>query len=231
MSKGWFITGTDTGVGKTYFTTAVLRHLRAQGIDAVGFKPICCGTREDSEAIFAASGGAVTIDEVNPVWLHPPAAPYSASIIEERPIDLARIRDAFAKLRARHDCVIAEGAGGWLVPILRDFSVADLATEFALPVVVVVQNRLGCLNHSLLTAESIRGRGLVCAGFVLNHGLSAPTRDPVAAAMQAVATTTNRAVLEEVSGLPILCELDADAELSAELTEYFAELTEYFAGK
>lgn len=222
MSKGWFITGTDTGVGKTYFTTAVLRHLRAQGTDAVGFKPICCGSREDSEAIFAASGGATTIDEVNPVWLHPPAAPYSASIIEERPIELARIRDAFAKLRAQHDCVIVEGAGGWLVPIHRDFSVADLATEFALPVVVVVQNRLGCLNHSLLTAESIRARRLVCAGFVLNHGLSAPTRDPVAAAMQAVATTTNRAVLEEVSGLPILCELDADAELSADLIEYFA---------
>lgn len=222
MSKGWFITGTDTGVGKTYFTTAVLRHLRARGTDAVGFKPICCGTREDPEAICAASGDAVTIDEVNPVWLHPPAAPYSASIIEERPIDLGRIRDAFAKLRGRHGCVIVEGAGGWLVPIHRDFSVADLATEFALPVVVVVQNRLGCLNHSLLTAESIRARGLVCAGFVLNHGLSAPLRDPVAAAMQAVATTTNRAVLEEVSCLPILCELDADGDPEPELAEYFA---------
>jgi dethiobiotin synthetase len=225
MKTGWFITGTDTGVGKTYFTTALLRHLRAQGIDAVGFKPICCGTREDSEAICAASGGAATIDEVNPVWLNPPAAPYSASIIEERPIDLTRIRDAFAKLRGRHASVIVEGAGGWLVPIHRDFSVADLATELALPVVVVVQNRLGCLNHSLLTAESIRARGLSCAGFVLNHGLSAPTRDPVAAAMQAVATTTNRAVLEEVSGLPVLCELDADGDLPADVAELFIGAT------
>lgn len=219
MSNGWFITGTDTGVGKTYFTSALLRNLRAQGVDAVGFKPICCGTREDSESIFAASDGTLTIDEVNPVWLHPPAAPYTASIIEERPIDLARIRDGFAKLRARHACVVVEGAGGWLVPIQRDFSVADLATEFALPVVVVVQNRLGCLNHSLLTAESIRSRGLTCAGFVLNHGLNAPTRDPLAAAMQAVATTTNRAVLEDVSGLPVLCEIDVDADLPDGLLE------------
>jgi dethiobiotin synthetase len=221
MNKGWFITGTDTGVGKTYFTTSLLKHLRAIGIDAVGFKPICCGTRDDSEAICAASGGRATIDEVNPVWLRPPAAPYSASIIEERLIDLALIRDAYAILRERHACVIAEGAGGWLVPIHRDFSVADLATEFALPVVVVVQNRLGCLNHSLLTTESVRTRGLTCAGFVLNHGMNEPTRDPLAAALQAVATRTNRAVLEDVSGLPILCELDADGDVPPEVTELF----------
>lgn len=210
-----FITGTDTHVGKTYFTSALLRHLRARGIDAVGFKPICCGTREDSEAIVEACGGAATIDEVNPVWLRPPAAPYTASIIEERQIDLDRVRSAFQTLRARHAAVIVEGAGGWLVPIRRDYAVADLAAEFALPVIVVVENRLGCLNHALLTAASIRAHGLPCAGFILNHGLAIPTSDPTEAALRAVATTTNRSVLEDVSGLRVLCELDHAADLPA----------------
>ena len=213
MSNGWFISGTDTSVGKTYFTTGLLRHLRAQGIDAVGFKPICCGTRDDSVAIHAACGGAATLDEVNPIWLRPPASPYTASIIEERTIDLDQIRAAFAKLRARHKTVIVEGAGGWLVPIRRDFSMADLATEFALPVIVLVENRLGCLNHSLLTTESIRAHGLECAGYVLNHGLAVPTNDPLEAATRAVATNTNRSVLEDVSGLRVLCELNADGDL------------------
>ncbi len=223
MKAGWFITGTDTNVGKTYFTTALLRQLRGRGIDAVGFKPICCGSREDSEAIVVASGGAATIDEVNPVWLRPPAAPYTASIIEERIIDLDRVHATFQELRARHACDIVEGAGGWLVPIRRDYAVADLAAEFQLPVAVVVENRLGCLNHALLTAASIRGHGLSCVGFILNHGLAAPTNDPLEAAQRAVATTTNRSVLEDVSGLPVLCELDHGADLPANFGDVLAE--------
>jgi dethiobiotin synthetase len=219
MKPGWFITGTDTHVGKTYFTTSLLRHLRGKAIDAVGFKPICCGTRGDSEAIVAASGGAATIDEVNPVWLRPPAAPYTASIIEDRLIDLDRIRSTFRTLRARHACVVVEGAGGWLVPIRRDYAVADLAAEFQLPVVVVVENRLGCLNHALLTAASIRAHQLSCVGFILNHGLAVPTNDPTEAALRAVATTTNRSVLEDVSGLRVLCELDNAADLPADFAE------------
>ena len=219
MTTGFFISGTDTSVGKTYFTTALLTQLRAHGVDAVGFKPICCGDRGDSEAIHAATGGVATLDEINPVWLRPPAAPYTASIIEERTIDLAQIRAAFAKLREKHACIIVEGAGGWLVPIRRDFSVADLAAEFALPVIVLVENRLGCLNHALLTTESIRSRGLECAGYVLNHGLAVPTNDPLEAAARAVATNTNRAVLEDVSGLRVLCELNADGDLPDDFTE------------
>jgi dethiobiotin synthetase len=188
-------------------------------VDAVGFKPICCGTREDSEAIVAASGGEVPIDTVNPVWLRPPAAPYTASIIEERVIDLDRIRTAFAELRAQHSCVVVEGAGGWVVPIRRDYAVADLAAEFASPVIVVVENRLGCLNHALLTLASIRAHGLSCVGFILNHGLGVPTNQPEEAALRAVATTTNRAILEDVSGLRVLCELSRDGDLPADFIE------------
>ena len=195
-----FLTGTDTDVGKTYVATLLVRALRAQGVDAVGMKPLCCGGREDAEALHAASGGAIPLNDVNPVWLRPPAAPYTAAMIENRTIDLALIRETFARLRGAHESLIVEGVGGWLVPITRDFFVADLAAEFALPVAIVVANRLGALNHTLLTIESIRARGLECAGLILNH-----TTPPDAA--PDLAATTNRGILEDLAGVPILAEV------------------------
>ncbi len=195
-----FLTGTDTNVGKTYVATRLIRALRREGIDAVGFKPLCCGGREDAEQLHAASDGAVSLNDVNPVWLRPPAAPYTAAMIEGRTIDLALIRDTFARLRAAHPSIIVEGVGGWLVPIERDFAVRDLAREFALPVAVVFANRLGALNHTLLTVESIRAAGLTCAGLIQNHPAAAePT--------EAAALATNRAILEDLTGLPILFDL------------------------
>ncbi len=195
-----FLTGTDTDVGKTYVAALLIRALRAQGVDAVGMKPLCCGGREDAEALHAASGGAISLNDVNPVWLRPAAAPYTAAMIENRSIDLALIRETFARLRGAHEALIVEGVGGWLVPITRDFFVADLAAEFALPVAIVVANRLGCLNHTLLTIESIRARGLECAGLILNH-----TTPPDAA--PDLAATTNRSILEDIAGVPILAEV------------------------
>ena len=195
-----FLTGTDTDVGKTYVATLLVRALRAQGVDAVGLKPLCCGGREDAEALHAAGDGAIPLNDVNPVWLRPPAAPYTAAMIENRTIDLALIRETFARLRGAHDALIVEGVGGWLVPITRDFFAADLAAEFALPVAIVVANRLGALNHTLLTIESIRARGLKCAGLILNH-----TTPPHAA--PDLAATTNRGILEDIAGVPILAEV------------------------
>ncbi len=202
-----FITGTDTGVGKTFVTSLLVRGLRAKGVDAVGFKPICCGSRDDAEELRQASDGALTLNEANPVWLRTPAAPYVAAIIEERMIDLALIRQTYETLRARHQAVLVEGVGGWLVPILRDYAVADLAIEFALPVIVVVANRLGALNHTALTLESLRQRGVSCTGVILNH--LAP---PVATdeGVESVAQATNRSVLEEWLQVPILHEIGRD---------------------
>ena len=204
-----FLTGTDTGVGKTYVTARLIRRLRAQGLDTVGFKPICCGSREDAELLRAAAGYALELNEVNPVWLRTPAAPYTAAMIENRPIDLALIRETFHALRAKHDSVLVEGVGGWLVPIERAYSVADLAGECALPVIIVVKNRLGALNHAALTVDSIRARGLTCAGLILNDGSPAAedSGEP-----QGIATATNRAVLEDVLGLPILFTLTCGQE-------------------
>lgn len=195
-----FLTGTDTDVGKTYAAVLLIRSLRAAGLDTVGMKPICCGERTDAEELRAASGGELDLNDVNPVWLRAPASPYAASLMENRQVDLGLIRERFTALRNRHRSLIVEGAGGWLVPITRDFSMADLAAEFALPVAVVVRNRLGALNHALLTVESIRARGLTCAGIILNHMDGDSAGDP--------ATTTNGSVLESLLDLPILFEIE-----------------------
>ena len=194
----YFLTGTDTNVGKTYVASMLVRALRAGGLDCVGMKPICCGGREDAEAIHAASDGAISLNDVNPVWLRTPVAPYTAAMIENRAIDLALVRETFARLRAAHASLIVEGGGGWLVPIARDFFISDLAAEFALPVAVVVANKLGALNHALLTIEAIRARGLECAGVIFNHATSA---------LEDVAAITNRGMLEDILGVPILHEI------------------------
>ena len=196
-----FITGTDTGAGKTYATALLIRHLRARGLDTVGFKPICCGSREDAEILRAAADGVLSLNEVNPVWFRAPAAPYTASLIENRAVDLALIREGYAALRARHRSVLVEGVGGWLVPILKDYAVADLARDCGLPVVVVARNRLGVLNHAALTVYHIRATGQECAGLILNDGPADPGPPDDE---QAVATATNRAVLEEWLGAPLL---------------------------
>lgn len=202
-----FITGTDTGVGKTYVTARLIQHLRAKGLDTVGFKPICCGSREDAEILRAAADDALELNEVNPVWLRTPAAPYTAAMIENRAIDLALVRETFAALRARHSSVLVEGVGGWLVPIERGYTVADLAQEMGLPVVVVVKNRLGALNHAALTIHHIRGTGLECAGIVLNNGAEIGEVAEESGEPQGIAIATNQSILEDWLGVKVLYAL------------------------
>ena len=206
-----FITGTDTNVGKTYVTVRLLRALRTRGVDAVGFKPLCCGSRDDAEALRAASDNALSLNETNPVWLRAPAAPYAAALIENRSIDLDLIRETFVRLQERHGTVLVEGVGGWLVPILRDYTVADLAAEWRLPVVVVVINRLGALNHAALTVQAVRTTGLSCAGMILNH-LPASAVSAEENNGELLARTTNAGVLSEWLDARILREVAADQD-------------------
>jgi dethiobiotin synthetase len=189
-----FVTGTDTGVGKTHTIIQLLRLLRRAAISCAGFKPICCGDRNDAERILVASDSGLTIDEVNPVWLRAPLAPLPAARIENVAIDVEHIFAAFASLRARVPFVIVEGVGGWLVPIRADYLMSDLAAQLELPVLIIVMNRLGCLNHTLLTLDSVKERRLTCAGIALNE---MPAANDLAAA-------TNAAVLRELVGVPIL---------------------------
>ena len=162
-----FLTGTGTGVGKTFVAIELLHWLRAHGIRAAGMKPICCGDREDARRLLAASAEGISIEELNPVWLQSPVAPSVAAQIEQVEIDLRKIQNCFRNVSERFDTVIVEGVGGWLVPITADLFVGDFAKQLDLPVAIVAENRLGCLNHVLLTLESVQRRGLVCAGVIL----------------------------------------------------------------
>ncbi len=193
----FFVTGTDTGVGKTFFTALLIRALRGAGRDAVGFKPIACGGWEDVDALVAAADGSETRASTCAAHFSMPASPLTASWAEEKTIDPQRLFEAYESLSARHEVVIVEGVGGWLVPVTPDWSMADFAARLGLPVILVVKNRLGALNHVLLTLESIARRRLECTGLVLNHVDA--SEDPVA--------RSNRAALELLPAARVLCEL------------------------
>ncbi|MBA2243024.1 MAG: dethiobiotin synthase [Chthoniobacterales bacterium] len=195
-----FLTGTDTGVGKTYTAVCLLRLARAAGLRCAGFKPICCGDRRDAELLLAASSEGLSIDEVNPVWLKTPVAPFSAAWIEKVEIQPEQLTAGLAELQQRFDLVLVEGVGGWLVPIKRDYFVADLAKQMALPVVVVALNRLGCLNHVMLTLRSVETSGLRCDGVVLNNANHSAD----------VASATNEKILRKISKFPLLPMLSTD---------------------
>ncbi len=189
-----FITGTDTGVGKTHAAVQLLRLLGASGMRCAGMKPICCGDRRDAELLLTAGSDGLTIDEINPVWLKTPAAPFAAARIEQVKIDIECIVAALRALQDRVEHVVVEGVGGWLVQIRADYFVSDLAVEMKLPVLVVALNRLGCLNHTALTVRSIGEHGLPCAGIVLNELPGATD----------IATATNAEILQEIMDIPLL---------------------------
>ncbi len=192
----YFITGTDTGVGKTYVARLLIETLRADGIDAVGYKPVSSGDRTDAETLAAASGG-LPLEEVNPAHFQNALAPVVAAMLENRTLDCAELIEGYQKIAAKHEVVIVEGAGGWEVPLAKGYRIADLAADLALPVIVVAANRLGAINHILLTTAAIRARGLECAGVYLNQ-----LEDEMDTAM-----ITNKGVLEELTGLPLLDHL------------------------
>ena len=192
-----FITGTDTGVGKTFATSLLARALRQAGHDTVALKPLCSGDRSDAEILRVAGGNELAIDEVNPLWFQAPISPLVAARKENREVSIPALADWFLSVSSGRKSVLVEGAGGWLAPIAVGATVADLCAAFALPVIVVAANRLGCVNHTLLTIASIRARGLECRGIILN------TVEP----FQDEAIRTNRALLEEFSDTPILLEI------------------------
>jgi len=192
-----FITGTDTGVGKTHTAIQLLRLLRASGTRCAGMKPICCGDRCDAELLLAAGSEDLRIEEINPIWLKTPAAPLVGSLTEGTNIDIERILAAFHALQNQVEHVLVEGVGGWLVPVRYDYFVSDLAVKMALPVLVVAQNRLGCLNHTALTVRSIAAHGLPCAGVVLN---GIPEESDIVA-------VTNLDILKKIVDPPLLSGL------------------------
>lgn len=193
----YFITGTDTDAGKTYVTCLLIEALRREGKDAVGYKPFACGDRHDPLALQQASGGTLSVEEINPVFLKVPASPYAAALLENRSVDVTAARQGYEALAAKHRYVIVEGAGGWEVPLAGRQTMADFAASLNLPIIVVVNNRLGCLNHTLLTVKNIQQRGLSCAGVILNYAHD--ERD--------AASISNRMVLQNFLDIPVLAEV------------------------
>jgi dethiobiotin synthetase len=173
MNPAYFLTGTDTEIGKTFVTCALLHRARQLGIRAAGVKPVAAGTdargrNEDVERIRAANGITLTDAVINPYCFAAPIAPHLAAAEEGRRIDFAPILAACAAARAQAGLLIVEGVGGFRVPLDVDRDSADLAVALGLPVILVVGLRLGCINHALLTAEAIAARGLTLAGWVAN---------------------------------------------------------------
>ncbi|MDP3125399.1 MAG: dethiobiotin synthase [Thiobacillus sp.] len=171
--SGLFITGTDTGVGKTRVAVALIHALRAQDLRVAAMKPVAAGCapgelNDDVSALLQASNVAANLRDINPYSFAPPIAPHLAAQQAGVRIELPVIVAAYARLAAAADVVVVEGAGGWRVPLNEHEEMADLAHALGLPIVLVVGLRLGCLNHALLTAESISHRRLPWAGWVGN---------------------------------------------------------------
>jgi dethiobiotin synthetase len=174
---GYFVTGTDTGVGKTLVTLGLMRRLQERGRRVLAMKPVASGCRQtvqglrNADALLLQSQGSQPLEyrEVNPYAFEPAIAPHLAAAEAGVRIELGVIRTGFERLAARTDQVCVEGVGGWLVPLNEAQTTADMAVEIGLGVILVVAIRLGCLNHALLTTQAIAATGLRLAGWVANQ--------------------------------------------------------------
>ena len=203
MKNGIFITGTDTGVGKTYVARGIAAALRAQGVNVGVMKPAESGCAEragklipaDALALMKAAGVKDPLSLVNPYRFRKPLAPSVAAELERKHIDAGKIINAFRALSRRHDFMIVEGAGGIMVPLTKEYLYLELAQELKLPVLIVARPGLGTINHTLLTIEALKGRGLKIAGIAINYAQDCK---------QGIAEKTNPAVIEKISGVKIL---------------------------
>lgn len=175
--KGYFITGTDTDVGKTVVSLCLIQHFKSLENRVACMKPISAGCystedglrNEDAVRLQQASSPKLPYELINPYAYEPPIAPHIAAEKQGVVIDKQHIKSCYQKIAAQSDLVIIEGAGGWLVPVSDRETMADIAAELQLPVILVVGLRLGCLNHALLTTSSIEHMGLHFTGWIANH--------------------------------------------------------------
>ncbi|WP_067702495.1 MULTISPECIES: dethiobiotin synthase [unclassified Erwinia] len=176
MTERWFITGTDTEVGKTVASTALLQAARQAGFRCVGYKPVASGSEitpqglrnEDALALQKASAVDLPYDSINPMAFVEPTAPHILSAEEGRPIDFQQLSAGLKALTQQANWVLTEGAGGWFTPLTDSATFADWVRAEQLPVVLVVGIKLGCINHALLTAQAILASGLRLAGWIAN---------------------------------------------------------------
>ncbi len=202
-ARGWFIAGTDTGVGKTRTACLLLEALARAGQGAVGMKPVASGCRvteaglrsEDAELLLAASGVSADYADINPYAFAASCAPHIAARESGDEISLDKILESLQRLQHKAPWIVVEGIGGWMVPLGERLTMADVARAMDLPVILVVGLRLGCLNHALLTAETIRRADIPLAGWVANQIDPAMTHVP-----------ENIAALEQRINAPLLAQ-------------------------
>ena len=178
MPQSYFIIGTDTNVGKTYIASSLMKHFVQLGLKTVGMKPIASGCEvnqqgewmnEDVRALQRVSNVTVPIEFINPYRFLPAIAPHIAAEQSGMTINLEVIKNAYQQLTTVAEVVIVEGAGGFMVPLNQTQTLADLALQLNIPIILVVGIKLGCINHALLTVEALQARGLVLAGWVANQ--------------------------------------------------------------
>ena len=204
MDNGIFITGTDTGVGKTFFACALAALLKSYGYNVGVMKPAETGCVEKDGQLFAedawhlksASGCAEPIEIICPYRLPEPLAPSIAAERADVKIDIDHLLAVYSEISSRHDITLVEGAGGLMVPLVPSFTFADFARVAKLPIIVVAANKLGVINHLLLTLEHASCKGLMTLGYVLNQVEGPPS----------LAADTNREVLANLTAAPCLAE-------------------------
>ena len=201
--SGYFITGTDTDVGKTVVTACLATLFKSQGKDVGVMKPIETGVdpecssaaNSDAKFLMEVTGNTDQEEEVCPCRLKIPASPYQAAQMAGTKIQPSTLIDKFKVLQSRHEGMLVEGVGGLLVPITRNYDVSDLALETGLPLIIVSRFRIGTLNHTLLTVQAAKQKGIIIKGIILNQQESEELSDVV---------KQQGKLIEELSGIPIL---------------------------
>ncbi|MEJ4043214.1 dethiobiotin synthase [Erwinia sp. SLM-02] len=176
MSKRWFVTGTDTEIGKTIASCALLQAASAAGFRSAGYKPVASGCEataeglrnEDALLLQRFSSVALRYEMVNPLAFLEPTSPHIVSAEEQRPIAFSQLSAGLESIAQRADWVLTEGAGGWFTPLSEENTFADWVVEEQLPVILVVGVKLGCINHALLTAQAVEASGLPLVGWIAN---------------------------------------------------------------
>jgi dethiobiotin synthetase len=202
-AKGFFVTGTDTGVGKTIITAALIKVISRLGFTTGGMKPIESGCLQQGDVLVPSDGMFIktaahmeeNIRHITPCCFRSPLAPLPASEIEGITVDFEKINKAFAEISGKYDVVIVEGIGGLLVPITRKYSVIDMAKDFNLPLIVVSRPSLGTINHTMLTVNYAIKEGLRVAGIIINY--SQPPENTLA-------ETTNPEIIKQISPVPVI---------------------------
>ena len=214
-SKGYFITGTDTNVGKTIVTVCLLTLYREQGIDTGVMKPIETGVDQecsseansDAKFLLSISGNQDSLEEICPIRLKPTASPLQAARITGQTLDINLILENFHRLQAKHDQMLVEGIGGLLVPLTANYSVSDLIRDMNLPLIIVSRFSLGTINHTLLTVKAAQETGVEIAGIILNHSEDRSLNE---------IELGQASLIQELSNVPVLGECPFIDSISVE---------------